>query len=348
MCGCGDVHKIYLDGIKQNRLHIATPSIGSSAVRRKTKLSGKGITIAIIDTGVYPHPDLIKPVDRIVAFKDLVNHRKQPYDDNGHGTHLAGDAAGNGRSSKGKYRGPAPEAGIIAIKALNRKGEGYDSDIIKGIEWCVVNRKRLKLRILTMSFGGPIYEKCSEDPLCQAVEKAVRAGIVVIIAAGNRGPKRGTIESPGNSPSAITVGAVDDHRKLTQADDVVASFSSRGPTSGRRKKPDLVAPGYAIVSLRAPRSTLNRREPYNRVGIHYFVMSGTSVAAPIVAGVAAQLLQRNPSLTPGQVKSLLKRHAYRLRASVYAQGSGVVNARFLLKAMQKPQRVRQVKNSQVT
>ncbi|MBY9080275.1 S8 family peptidase [Paenibacillus sp. HN-1] len=329
LCACGEVSRIYHDRIKRASLNIASPSVGAAAVRRSTGLDGQGIRIAVLDTGVYPHPDLIRPVNRITAFKDFVNHRSRPYDDNGHGTHVAGDAAGNGWSSKGKYKGPAPGAGIVAVKVLDRDGFGYDSTIIKGIEWCIAQRKRLRLRILSLSLGGPAMTPCHDDPLCQAVERAVRAGLVVVIAAGNSGPGRGTIESPGTSPSAITVGAVDDRRTVWQGDDRVTLFSSRGPAAGRICKPDLSAPGESITSLRAPSSALDRELPYLRVGTRYFTLSGTSMSTPIVSGAAALMLQRTPSLTPGKVKKLLKRNTFRLKEPRRAVGSGEVNIRFL-------------------
>ncbi|WP_209445809.1 S8 family peptidase [Paenibacillus etheri] len=330
MCGWHGIEKIYVDGIKKTSLNIATPSIGSTAIQKKQGLTGKGINIAILDTGVYRHPDLSKPCNRIMAFKDFINHRKQPYDDNGHGTHIAGDAAGNGWMSKGKYKSPAPEAGIVGVKVLDKNGDGYDSTIIKGIEWCIANRKRLKLRILSMSLGGTVNSTCVDDPLCQAVEKAIRAGLTVVIAAGNSGPKRSTIESPGISPSAITVGAVDDRRTLTQKDDRITWYSSRGPAPRGRKKPDLVAPGETIISLRAPYSKLDLELPYLRIAKNYFVLSGTSVSTPIVSGVIAQLLQRNPSLTPKQVKTILKKNTFSLKLPPNTAGSGEINARFLL------------------
>ncbi|MNO30522.1 Serine protease AprX [compost metagenome] len=330
ICCSNEVHKIYLDEVKKMSLDIATPSIGAAAVERSRGLTGKGVNIAVLDTGVFPHPDLTRPVNRIVAFKDFVNHRKRPYDDNGHGTHIAGDAAGNGWSSKGKYKGPAPEAGIVGVKVLDINGDGYDSTIIKAIEWCIAQRKRLKLRILSMSFGGPVSTSCNDDLLCQAVEKAVKAGLTVVIAAGNSGPGRKTIESPGISPSAITVGAIDDRRTLTQKDDRITFYSSRGPAPGGKIKPDLVAPGESVISLRAPGSQLARNFPYLRIDKQYFVLSGTSVSAPMVSGAAAQLLQSCPSLTPCQVKTRLKRYAFRLGLKPNTAGSGEINMRFLI------------------
>lgn len=329
ICCWNGVHKVYLDAIKTTSLNIATPSIGAATVRQADGLTGKGIHIAILDTGVFPHPDLTRPVNRIIAFKDFINHRKQPYDDNGHGTHIAGDAAGNGWASRGKYRGPAPEAGIVGIKVLDKNGDGYDSTIIKGIEWCIKHRKRLKLRILSLSFGGPVNTSCEDDLLCQAVEKAVKAGLTVVIAAGNSGPGRRTIESPGVSPSSITVGAVDDRRTVPQGDDRITDFSSRGPAPGGRKKPDIVAPDETIISLRSPGSQLARQYPYLRIDKQYFVLSGTSVSTPIVSGAAALLLQRSPSLSPSQVKTALKRNAFCLGLRPNTAGSGEVNVRFL-------------------
>jgi serine protease AprX len=329
LCCCKGIRRIYLDRIKKTSLHIATPSIGSAALQKDKGLTGKGVNIAVLDTGVFPHPYLTRPVNRIVAFKDFVKRRKCPYDDNGHGTHVAGDAAGNGWSSKGKYKGPAPEAGIVGVKVLDKDGMGLDSTIIKGIEWCIKHRKRLKLRILSLSFGGPAFSACVDDPLCQAVQRAVKAGLTVVVSAGNSGPGRSTIESPGNSPLAITVGVVDDRRTLTQADDLIASFSSRGPTFERRTKPDLVAPGESIISLRAPGSTLDRDLPFLRIDKRYYTLSGTSMSAPIVSGAAAQLLQSEPSLTPRQVKAKLTRNAFRLKLGPNTAGSGEINMRFL-------------------
>lgn len=329
VCCWTGVHKVYLDGTKKAYLNIATPSIGATAVQNTCGLTGKGINIAVLDTGVYPHPDLTRPRNRIIAFKDYINHRKCPYDDNGHGTHISGDAAGNGWSSKGRYKGPAPEAGIVGIKVLDEYGSGFDSTIIKGIEWCIANRKKLKLRILSMSFGGPVTSSAKDDILVQAVEKAVKAGLTVVIAAGNSGPRRATVESPGISPSAITVGAVNDRRTVTQKDDRITFYSSRGPAPGGKVKPDLVAPGDSVISLRAPGSTLVRELPGNKVGKRYFRLSGTSISTPIVSGAAAQLLQQRPCLTPCQVKASLKRNAFSLGLKPNTAGSGEVNVRFL-------------------
>jgi serine protease AprX len=208
MCRCRPVHRIYIDRKRRALLNIATPAVGAAAAQR-SGWKGRGVTIAILDTGIFPHPDLTQPRNRIIAFKDFVNGRKKPYDDNGHGTHCAGDAAGNGHQSHGKYRGPAPEAKLVGVKVLDKFGMGYDSRIIQGIQWCLDHRKRYGIHVLSLSLGAKAKVPCSKDPLCQAVGKAWQRGLVVTVSAGNSGPKAKTIESPGISPSVITVGATD-------------------------------------------------------------------------------------------------------------------------------------------
>lgn len=330
-CRHRHVRRVHLNRKLRVSLQVATPAVGAAGLQRRG-VNGRNVTIAIIDTGVYPHPDLTRPVNRIVAFKDLINGRKRPYDDNGHGTHVAGDAAGNGFCSQGKFRGPATRARLVAVKAFDRFGDANSADVTAAIDWVLRHRRKYKIRILNLSFGSPGIASCNDDPVCRAAERAWKAGLLVVAAAGNSGPAAGTIESPGISPLLLTVGAVNDHRTVRQSDDTVADFSSRGPVARRRIKPDLAAPGVDIVSLRAPGSVSDRGDPSARVGRCYFTMSGTSMAAPIVSGGAAQLLQRFPLLTNRQVKRLLMRNAFRLkRADSNAQGRGELNVRFLSK-----------------
>jgi serine protease AprX len=326
LCCHGAVKAVHLDQKLRTSLNIATPAIGSTALQRKG-VTGKGITIAIIDTGVYPHPDLTKPVNRIAAFRDFIGKRKKPYDNNGHGTHVAGDAAGNGRSSGGKYTGPAPRSRLVIAKAFDRTGSADTSNVIAALDWILRTKKRYGTRIVNMSFGSPPgTASCNSDPLCKAATRAWNSGLVVVAAAGNQGPGARTIDTPGINPRIITVGASDDRRSLRQQDDTIAPFSSRGPAAGGVTKPDLVAPGVNIVSLRAPGSFLDVTEPSNRVGKSYFRMSGTSMSTPIVAGAIAQLLQQKPGLTPRRIKALLKGTAVKLRTGgPNTQGSGEVS-----------------------
>jgi len=222
--------------------------------------TGKDVTIAVLDTGIYPHPDLTFPNNRIIAFKDFVNGRSIPYDDNGHGTHVSGDAAGNGAVSQGLYRGPAPEANLVGIKVLDRDGIGRTSNIVKGITWAIENRDRYGIKVLNISLGNTPAAKGKVDPVALAVEKAVESGIVVVVAAGNEGPNPGTISSPGDNPKVITVGAVDDNNTPDDlTDDSVPDYSSRGPAEKGAQKPDLLAPGEGIVGPSAPSTPMEEK-----------------------------------------------------------------------------------------
>lgn len=317
------VVKIWLDREVKALLDMASPVVNASLVW-DNKIKGKGIGIAILDSGIYPHPDLTHPTNRIIRFKDFVNYRSQPYDDNGHGTHCAGDAAGNGSKSGGKYRGPAPEANIIGVKVLNRKGAGSMSSLLAGIEWCITNKSKYGIKIISMSLGAAASTSYQDDPLCRAVKKAWKAGLVVCAAAGNEGPVAKTINSPGLTPDIITVGALDDKKTVSLKDDSIAYFSSRGPTIDGLTKPDMVAPGANIISLRAPGSELDSSK--TRVGKWYTTMSGTSMATPVCAGVTALILQGNPGLTPGAVKSILMSTCRTVSLDPNAQGAGLIDA----------------------
>ncbi len=227
----------------------------------------------------------------------MVNQKTEPYDDNGHGTHCAGDVASSGASSSGQYRGPAPEANLIGVKVLNKQGSGTLADIIEGVEWCIQyneDNPMNRLILLACRSGRCLrYDHEQEDPLVRAVEEAWNAGIVVCVAAGNSGPDSQTIASPGLSEKVITVGALDDNNTASSDDDTVASFSSRGPTVYGKEKPDILAPGVNIISLRSPNSYIDKLQKSSRVGSQYFTMSGTSMATPICAGIAALILQHN-------------------------------------------------------
>jgi serine protease AprX len=303
------VGKVFYDRPVKALLDVAGKFTGARDVQMEEGLSGEGVTIAVLDTGIHPHPDLIQPDSRIDAFVDFINEESKPYDDQGHGTHCAGDAAGNGHASEGLYTAPAPGARLIGLKVLDKNGGGRLSTVIQGVQWCVENREQHAIRILSMSLGAPAYESHRDDPLCQAVEIAWHHGIAVFVAAGNEGPESGTIGTPGISPTVITVGAVDDRDTEEVSDDEKAPFSSRGPTVDDWVKPDLYAPGTSIVSLSVPGSPLEKQYPESRVGEHYIRLSGTSMATPFCAGVAALLLEANPRLSPNDIKGILMQTA---------------------------------------
>ncbi|MFT0800865.1 S8 family peptidase [Bacillus swezeyi] len=305
---CSDIRKIYLNRTVKALLDVAVESSNAKeVVRNNQTLTGKGVTVAVVDTGIYPHSDL---KGRIKAFADFVNQRAEPYDDNGHGTHCAGDVAGNGAASSGEYRGPAPEAELIGVKVLDKMGSGSLETVIQGIDWCIqFNEEHPEdpIDIISMSLGSDAlsYENEEEDPVVKAVNTAWDAGIVVCAAAGNSGPDAQTIASPGVSRKIITVGALDDRDTVSRDDDDVASYSSRGTTIYGQVKPDLLAPGTNIISLRSPGSFLDKLQKANRVGTDYMTLSGTSMATPICAGIAALLLQQAPDTAPDEVKRLL-------------------------------------------
>jgi serine protease AprX len=284
------------------------------------KYSGRGIGVAVIDTGVAPHPDLVKPSNRIIAFKDYINEKRDPYDDSGHGTHVAGCIAGNGFGSEGKYSGIAPEANIIAIKTLNAEGSGDASDVIAAIQWVLDNRARYNIKVLNLSLGSK-PQSLSYSPIDKAVATAWERGMTVICAAGNEGPGRQTISSPGICPEVITVGALDDRATTFTKDDTIASFSSRGPTKRMVAKPDIVAPGVDIISLAVP----------VRDDKLYKSLSGTSMATPIVSGCAALIHEMFPGYTNEQVKELMMSTAKDLNYPAYAQGKGLIDLAAIVK-----------------
>ncbi|MEW6283328.1 MAG: S8 family peptidase [Candidatus Eremiobacterota bacterium] len=270
--------------------------------------TGKGVTVAVIDTGIAPHPDLD---GRIVDFVDLVNGRTKPYDDRGHGTHVAGIVAGNGSASKGRYSGAAPEAGVVGIKVFDHEGNTNSSLIIKAIQWAVENKERHGIRIINISIGAPAQMSALDDPVVQAVDAASQAGLLVVCSSGNRGPWPQTIDTPGISPTALTVGATNDFNTPQLSDDRVPMFSGSGPTLDQLMKPDLVAPGEDIISTGMEND--------------YVSKTGTSMAAPLVAGIAALMFQVKPDVKPKDLKKLLKSTSQKIRSYIEeVQGKGVI------------------------
>lgn len=309
-----DVQMIYADRRVKALLNVAALAVEATMVQQQHGLTGRGIGIAILDTGVYPHPDLTHPWNRIITFRDYIQGRTEPYDDNGHGTHVAGCAASNGYISGGFYGAPAPEANIIAIKVLDARGEGAYSTILSGIDFCIGHRLDLNIRVMNLSLGAVPFTSHTNDPLAAACRIAWQAGIVVCAAAGNTGPS-GTINTPGYEPLIITVGAIDDANTVPRIDDRYADYTSRGPTIDGFAKPDLAAPGTSITSLLSPGSLLAAQNPGNITAAWYLTLTGTSMATPICAGAVAQLLQAYPPLTPDQVKTTLIQSAQVIQAN---------------------------------
>jgi serine protease AprX len=310
--------------------------VGAPGAWRQLRVTGRGIGVAILDSGIAPHPDL---AGRIVAAVDFTGGEISgalvaPADPGGHGTHVAGLVAGDGTASGGAYAGVAPGANLIDVRVIGASGSTKVSTLIAGMQWVLAHRANYNIRVVNLSAGGPATTSYRDDPLAAAAEVLVFAGITVVVSAGNEGPRYGTITSPGTDPYVITVGGIDDSGTATTADDDLALWSSRGvtPIDGLAK-PDLVAPGRKIVSLRAPGSALDLELPDRLVaGLdpllpEYFRLSGTSMAAPVVAGVVALMLERSPTLSPSQVKARLKGTATALPyGSSETTGSGMVAA----------------------
>jgi serine protease AprX len=280
------------------------PTVVSADQVRLQGTTGRGITVAILDSGVAPDPDLSGRILASVNFADSRVTR----DPGGHGTHVAGIVAGNGARSEGEFVGIAPEANIVDVRVLDSRGAGRISSVVRGIEWVIAHRGVYNIRVMNLSLGAPVTVSYRTDPLSAAVEIAWQRGIVVVAASGNSGPQRDTVVSPGIDPYVITVGATDDLGTTTTGDDVLAFFSAWG-TADSNAKPDLVAPGRRIVSLRAVGSMLDTlfsdRVVTAANGATYIRMTGTSMSTPIVSGAVALLLQRRPDLTPDEVKALL-------------------------------------------
>ena len=270
-------------------------------------ITGGGVTVAILDSGVAADADLVQPNNRLLASVNFADERLTS-DPGGHGTHIAGIVAGNGTRSGGEFTGIAPQANVVDVRVLGNTGSGRISSVVRGIEWVLAHRAAYNIRVINLSFGAPANLPYRVDPMSAAVEIAWRRGLVVVAASGNGGPQRDTVVTPGIDPYVITVGATDDRGTIGRGDDMLAWFSAWGSPDSNAK-PDLVAPGRRIVSLRVPGSALDTLFPDRVVmaqnGATYFRLTGTSMATAVVSGAAALLLQGRPTLTPDQVKALL-------------------------------------------
>ncbi len=294
-------------------------SLIESEYAYKHNLYGKGITVAILDTGIYPHTDFVDPRNRIIAFKDCVYRKSIPYDNNGHGSHIAGIVGSCGKNSRNEYIGVAPECNLVIVKVLDASGNGKVSTVIQGLNWIRQNYKRYNIRIVNISMGSFDSHDIGEDAsLVRMVNALWDEGIIVCVAAGNRGPDKSSITTPGISRKVITVGASDDYETIKLDDKHVKNYSGRGPTRfGCIVKPEIVAPGSNILSCANDKNG-------------YAIKSGTSMATPIVAGAIALLLEKEPWLTNKAVKLKLHDSAVDLNLPKNQQGWGMLNVRRLL------------------
>ncbi len=295
--------------------------IGCEAEQAK-KYSGKNITVAVLDTGIVFHPDF---ADRIIAFKDFVRHRNGPYDDAGHGTHVAGCIGGSGLLSGGKYRGIAPDCRLVIGKVLDREGGGDTYMMLEALQWILEQRDKLNIRILNISVGFEEQVNLLKiRKLLSALEEVWKAGILIVVAAGNKGPAPGSISPLGMGRNVLTVGCHDGDYHGGGVP-LCAQYSGRGPSALVMKKPDLVAPGTNIMATCA--AVRKRGVTYEYA---YVAKSGTSFAAPLVSGAAALLLEKNPRQTAEEVKRRLCYSARDLKEPWSKQGWGMLNIKNLL------------------
>ncbi|MBQ9990790.1 MAG: S8 family peptidase [Lachnospiraceae bacterium] len=284
---------------------------------------GKDITVAILDTGIIPHPDF---QGRILAFRDFIHQKQRLYDDAGHGTHVAGCLAGSGFLSEGRFRGIAPACNLVIGKVLDKEGGGDTNMMLEALKWILEERRRWNIRILNISVGFEEHvEPDKIKRLLKALEEVHQAGILVVVAAGNKGPKEGSISPLGMGKQVLTVGCHDgDYRPSGIT--LCASYSGRGPSTQVMKKPDIVAPGTRIMAASAKLS--RRRNTYEQA---YEAKSGTSFAAPLVSGAAALLWEKYPFYTAGEVKRRICYSARDLGEPWGKQGWGMLDIQAMLK-----------------
>lgn len=279
--------------------------------------TGQGVTAVVLDTGIGRNP--VIPASRIIKFLDFVNGREGAYDDSGHGTHVTGILAGNGRTAGIPFMGIAPECSLIGIKVLNEKGDGNLDAVIRGLAWVTEHHNEYRIRVVNLSFGAGEEEQQEKyNRLNEWIEEVWNAGICVVCSAGNKGPKRGSITVPGNNRNVITVGASNGIRDY--------KYSGCGPTKECVVKPDLVAPAVRVWST----AVVGNRQ-WNRESPRLFsYKSGTSMATPMVSGAVCLLLQKEGSLSPKEVKQRLWDTSDSLGFPIEQQGSGMLNLRRLL------------------
>lgn len=291
-------------------LHRATTD--SALLQEKHAADGRGVTVAVIDTGVAD----VAGLDGRVIHQENFSAAPAEGDQYGHGTFVAG-----------LVHSTAPAADIVSIKLSGANGSVDVTQVLAALQWVSANRERFSIDVVNLSFGNDSKQSAYTSPLNFGVQRLWDQGIVVVASAGNLGDGAGTVTKPGDDPVIISVGGSDERGTTTRDNDFVPGYVSRGPTQDGLAKPDLVAPGSRIVSLRAPGSTADVQHPEARVGDTHFRGTGTSFAAPIVSGIVAQMLSANPSLTPDQVKHGLLAGATTIEGDATALGAGTVRAR---------------------
>ena len=356
---------VHADGVVHGLDFRTNITSGSFFVNNSSSigLTGAGVTIAVLDSGIAKtHDDL--PATSVKLFRDFVNNKASRYDDYGHGTHVAGILAGRGTDSGGQQKGVAPGAQLVVLKVLDSHGNGTVANVISALDWLAVYGPMLNVRVVNLSFGARPDEVPGKDPMALAAKTLVSKGMIVVAAAGNDGEHDGKkvwggIPSPADAPWVLTVGASSTLGTVSRKDDQVARFSSRGPAVGGIAKPDIVASGVGTISTISREGTLYTSNPLALISqlcltpscaspasTPYMALSGTSMAAPVVSGTIALMLQANPALTPNMVKAILEYTAEaRPEYDALTEGAGFLNARGAVDAAAALSTERRVRSS---
>ena len=340
----GDCSTDLVPGYENNHGDFYYNTVAGIEALHLAGVTGKGVTIAVVDSGLWEHEALMNDTagkNRVLARYDALTDTvdAEVVDESGHGTHMTSIIANSAQTIRdgvptGSYKGVAPDAGLVAVKILDREGFAHVLEIVRAIQWVVDNREKYDIRVLNLSFAQKPRWPYWQDPVNQAVMRAWAQGIAVVAAAGNDGPGIETIGSPGNLPYIITVGAVTDSwTPDTRDDDYVPDFSSRGPTPSGHVKPDVVALGGHMTGLIHPDSAIAMEQPEDILRTGEFVSTGSSQASALVSGILALLIQLEPDLTPDDLKCKLISSAEpainrdgKLAYSPFEQGYGYVTA----------------------
>ncbi|NLL30354.1 MAG: S8 family serine peptidase [Clostridiales bacterium] len=300
-------------------------------ISTKSKLKGTGISIAIIDSGVYPHPDLISPNNRIIKFVDLINGLNYPYDDNGHGTCIAGIISGNGNNSNGTYRGIATNSNIISYKAFDKTGKGYISDILYSIDMIINEAEKTNTKIICMPFEMLNYNSFLQKLFHEMVSKAITQNITCIVPSGSNKNLDGSITGIALCNDCITVSGYDSTFKPMPRS---YTYSSVGPYK-KSNKPNFCAACVDIVSLNSNTNYISERNGIKlyppKLNSSYKTFTGTSLAAAYVAGICALIYEYNTTLTPRDILSLLELSCEKLDMPDNCQGNGRININNIFK-----------------